>query len=235
MSADRRVDVAWYGDVDDEQGAASAMRLRRFEIGARDDGSRRSRRRHDDVGRAEPSSIPSQGTASHPLRPERLGVRPRPAGDDDGADALASQVLCGERADLAGADDQHPAPLETAEDLPCERHCGEAHRHCAFTERRLGANAFADAERPVEQCRSSRPRAVLVGRRLERVLHLSENLRLADDERIEPGGDAEQMRDRGAVLEREDVRLEDVGGHVMVSAQKGHQFVTARAGSSLAT
>ena len=119
---------------------------------------------------------------------------------DDVADALRAQVLRGQRADLAGADDQHAAPVEAAEDLPRQRDRGEADRHRAFAERGFGAHALADAERPVEQLAEQRPGAAALGGRLERVLHLAEDLRLADDQRIEAGGDAEQMRDRGVVL-----------------------------------
>ena len=43
---------------------------------------------------------------------------------------------------------------------------------------------------------------------LERILDLSEDLRFADDQRVETGGDAEQvMRGRGVVV-REQVRQE---------------------------
>ena len=46
-----------------------------------------------------------------------------------------------------------------------------------------------------------------VRRGLKRVLHLSEDLRLADDQRVEPGGHAEQMPGGGLVVEREEVRV----------------------------
>ena len=46
---------------------------------------------------------------------------------------------------------------------------------------------------------------------LERVLHLAEDLRLADDERIEAGGHAEQVPRRLVVVEREQMRREGVG------------------------
>ena len=102
-------------------------------------------------------------------------------------------MLRGQRADLAGADDEHAPALEAAEDLSRERDRGEADRHRAFAERRFGAHALADAERPVKQLAQQRAGAVAFRGGLERVLHLAENLRLADDERIESGGDAEQM------------------------------------------
>ena len=94
------------------------------------------------------------------------------------------------------------AAVEAAEDLPRERHRRKADRHGALAERGFGAHALADAEGPVKQLAQQRAGAVSLGRRLERVLHLAEDLRLADDERVESGGDAEQMRDGGLVVVR---------------------------------
>ena len=80
------------------------------------------------------------------LRRECFGMGVRAARDDDVADALRAQVLGRERADFSGADDQHAAPLQTAEDLSRERDRREADRHGAFAQCRLGAHALADAE-----------------------------------------------------------------------------------------
>jgi hypothetical protein len=53
--------------------------------------------------------------------------------------------------------------------------------------------SLADVERPVEDLAEQRACRAAVRGRLEGVLHLPENLRLPDDDRVEPGGDAEQM------------------------------------------
>ena len=68
----------------------------------------------------------------------------------------------------------------------------------------------------LEDVAEHRPDTPLVGGRLERVLHLAENLRLADHERIEPCRHAKQVRDRGAVFQREQVRLKGLRRHVVV-------------------
>ena len=70
------------------------------------------------------------------------------------------------------------------------------------------AHALADAERPVERLAQQRPGAVPLGGGLERVLDLAEDLRLADDQRIEPRGHAEQVPRRRGVVVREEVRQE---------------------------
>ena len=103
------------------------------------------------------------------------------------------------------------AALEVAEDLARERDGGEADRHRARAEAGLGPHALADGERRVEQAVEDRPRRLRVGRDGVRFLHLAEDLRLADDERVEAGGDAEQMARDVEVGDVVDVRR-DVGG-----------------------
>ena len=116
-------------------------------------------------------------------------------------------MLRRQRADVAGADDQHAPAVEPVEDLARDRHRFEADRDGAFAERRLRAHPLADDERAIEQAAQQRADAVTLGRLVKRLLHLPENLRLADDGRIESGGDAEQMRHRLRVPRaRTDVR-----------------------------
>ena len=175
-------------------GLAAAPAGGRFDLRPRDNRPLRSGGGDDDVGVAERGGhlVPRHGASADRCR-QRLGVRGGAAGDRDLADALRAQVLRGERADLAGADDEHAPALETAEDLARQRDRRKADRHGALAERRLGAHALADVERPVEQLAEHRPGAAASRGGLERVLHLAENLRLADDQRVETGGDAEQV------------------------------------------
>ena len=58
-----------------------------------------------------------------------------------------------------------------------------------------------------------------------RLFHLTENLRLADDQRIEAGGDAEQVPRRLGVVEGEEVRLERLPGQLVVLAQEVDQLL----------
>jgi hypothetical protein len=66
------------------------------------------------------------------------------------------------------------------------------------------------AERPVKELAQERPGALPLGRRLKRVLDLSEDLGLSDDERVQPRGDPEQMPRRIDVAEREQMRQERI-------------------------
>src|SRR5207247_1831435 len=117
----------------------------------------------------------------------------RAAGDDDLSYALRAQVLRCEGADLAGAHDEHPAAVEAPENLAGQGDRGKADRDRALTEPRLRAHALADAKRGMEQPREQGPGTLARGGDLKRLLDLSENLRLADDERIEPGRHPEQV------------------------------------------
>src|SRR5688500_13596901 len=99
----------------------------------------------------------------------------------------------GELRHLAGAEDQDAASREVAEDLFRQRNGRVADRDGALPEPRLGAHALAYREGRVKQpVRQSRGE-LAVARDAVRGLDLAENLGLADDERIQPCGDSEQM------------------------------------------
>ncbi len=89
----------------------------------------------------------------------------------------------------------HLAAVEPFEHLLRERRCGGGHRGGALADRGLDPGAPAGVERfaegPVEQ------RAGDAG--LERVADLAEDLTLAGNERVEPGGDTEEV-ERGRLV-----------------------------------
>ena len=182
---------------------------------------------HDDVGTRHglPHSVPGHCTPAHVGR-KGVRVLGRPARDDDFSHAVAPQMLRRERAGLTRADDEHATSVEAAENLSRKRDGGEADRHRAFTERRLATHALTDAERPVKRLVQQGPRAMPLGRRLERFLHLAEDLRLADDQRVEPGGHPEQVPRRRDVVVRKQVRQEHVLRELMIVAEECDQLFT---------
>jgi hypothetical protein len=99
-------------------------------------------------------------------------------------------------------------PFEVAENLARQRHRGKADRHGARTEGGLRAHALADAERRVEQAVQHRTDRPHVGGGRVGFLHLPKDLRFTDDQRVEAGGDTEQMPDGVAVRELVEVRGE---------------------------
>ena len=142
---------------------------------------------------------------------------------------LALQVLGRQRADLAGANDEHAPAIELPEDLSRECDGGEADGHGAFAESCFRPHAFADQEGPVKQLAQHRPGAVMFRGSLKGVLHLSEDLRLADDDRVETGGHSEQMTDSGLVVVREQMRREHRLRQVVVVAQESCRLLRALA------
>ena len=83
----------------------------------------------------------------------------------------------------------------------------------------VDANFLGDREGALEQLVQLRAeRAVFFGD-AHRILHLAENLRLADDHRIEPAGDAEGMADRFRLVVGIDVRGDFVAFDLVILGQ----------------
>ena len=77
---------------------------------------------------------------------------------------------------------------------------------------------------------SSGPRTLDRRRGRKRVLDLAEDLRLADDERVEPGGDTEQVA-RGVVIDvRVEMRTNALGRQLVELGEKRDQVLAARVG-----
>ena len=119
MSPTDGLDVARNREIDDEQRLRTPAAGHRLDVRARDDRPLGAGGRDDDVGLAERRGHvgPRNGTPGDCLR-QRFGVSGRAARDHDVADALAAEVLGRQRADFTGADDEHRASLQLAEDLP---------------------------------------------------------------------------------------------------------------------
>ena len=103
-------------------------------------------------------------------------------------DTLYSQVMqvAGDQGNrLARTDQQGLAALQIAEDLLGQAHRGKGHRNRVFTDGGVGAHLFGRVERGLEQAPQQRPdRARLTRHGIGR-LHLAENLRFAQHQRIQ--------------------------------------------------
>ena len=190
--ADRRVEVTRHRDVDQEQRPPAA---RRHICGAQHVPVR-ARRRHDDVdlGEMRRDVGESDRGAVEAIGETAAGLEGavRDVGDPR---AARGEVPGGELADPAGADEHHAPAGEIAEHLRGQGRGGRADRRRALADRGLRAHALADGQRLAEHPVEQRPRR----HGLERRAHLAENLPLPRDERVEPGGDPEQMQ-RGLVV-----------------------------------
>ncbi|MNX54473.1 hypothetical protein D3C86_852040 [compost metagenome] len=79
--------------------------------------------------------------------------------------------------------------MQVAENLLGQAHRGKRHRHRVLADGRVGAHLLGRIERGLEQPPEQRPDgAGLAGHGIGR-LHLAENLRFAQHQRVEPGSD----------------------------------------------
>ena len=153
---------------------------------------RRAGRGDDDVGVDE---LLGQVLEADRVAAEALGEADRAVvvavGDEDRLDALGRQRARGQLGGLAGADDEHPAIVELAERAAGELDRDRRDRHRALRDPGLGAGPLAGDERGAKEAVEDRPGGALDQRQLVGALDLSLDLGLADDHRVEPGGDAE--------------------------------------------
>ena len=225
--AGRRLHIARHRDVDDEERAVAPRPHDGLDVRLGENRRRRAGRGDDDVAGAEHGVelFPRRGAgAADRLRCPRR-VRHRPADDRDVLDGLRLHVQRGELAHFAGADDRDAPAAEVAENLARERDGRVAHRDRARAEAGLGPHPLADGERRVEQPVEHRARRVGVGGERVRVLHLAENLRLAHDERVEAGRDAEQVARDVQIGDVVHVRRDLAGGDAVEVAHEAHQIL----------
>ena len=157
---------------------------------------------------------------------QRLGVGGGAAADGDPLRLLRGEVPRRQLGHLAGADDEHRRVAQVADDLARQAERRVADRHRALGQLGLAPHALAGGERGVEQAVEERAGRVQIGRGRVGLLHLAEDLRLADDERIEPGGDPEQVAGGVGFAAGVDVRPQIVGRHGAGRRQEaGHRLV----------
>ena len=122
-------------------------------------------------------------------------------GNDHAAQTIRAQVTGGERGGVAGTDEQRGALLETGEHGVGHRHRRGRDRHRVGADVCLGPHTLGHRERRLEQAVEHRSGAAGLLRRAIGVLELAQDLRLAEDHRVETGRDAKGVRDRGALVE----------------------------------
>ncbi len=116
---------------------------------------------------------------------------------------------------LASAEEEDLAVGNRLEDAPDERKGDPGDGDRTRPERRLGPDPLATLERRLEEPPRDGTRSARLGRATVRLADLPEDLRLAEDHRIESGGDAEEVPDRrlatpGERLLAQDARVDGV-------------------------
>ena len=145
------------------------------------------------AGRERWAKLGPRNRAAFELPRQSFGGRERATRDGDLVDALRAQVDAGELGHLAGTEDEHVPPGEITEDLPRQFDCRVADRNGALAEAGFAAHSLADGEGRMEQAMRHRAGELQLARGCVGRLDLTKNLRLADDERVEAGRDAEEM------------------------------------------
>ena len=154
----------------------------------------RAGRGDDDVHRGQRGRQLVEGHGRPRQRPRQLlGARPGAVGDVERERALLDEVPGGQLAHLARADEENGPADEPGEDLLRQLDGGERDRHRVPRDLRLRPHLLRHGEGLREQRVERGPdRLARLGER-ERVLHLPEDLRLAEHHRVEARGDAERV------------------------------------------
>ena len=117
-----------------------------------------------------------------------------PVDDRDLPHAFFLQVAQAFFGHFAGADHQCFLVVESLEDLPGEvghGHAGNA--HAPLVDGRFAGHAPRHPQRRLKQRVHQRPRVVLLGGHLVGLLHLGQDLRLAEDHAVETRGHGKQV------------------------------------------
>ena len=148
--------------------------------------------------------------------------------DQHARNARVHEVLHRKLRHLSSADQQDDAIFQGSEDLSPELDGDEAHRHRVESNRRLGANAFRRRESRLHECREVPTDRPGVEADAISFAHLTEDLRLTDNHRIEARRDAEEMPDRGQIPVNVDVFLEVDSRQAAGPPQHVHHPIQAR-------
>ena len=194
---DRRVDVARHGEVEHEHRPVAALLERALHVGEADHEPGTRGRGDDDVGlrqvRGERLEADHRGGQTFG---DALGAVGAAVRDDEAADLLRVQVARRELDHLAGADEERSVPFEAREHAPREPDSRGGDRDRVRADRGLRPHPLGHREGGLEQPVQQRAGRACLLRGAVRVLELAEDLRLAEDQRVEPGGDGERVAHR---------------------------------------
>jgi len=183
-----------------------------------DDRKRARRARHDDVEVREPfrQFVECNGVGCEPVG-ELDPTLERAVRDGDRSRLARSEVRCSELDHLPGSDQQQSLLLKRRKNPLRKFDRRGRHRDRGGADVGLGPHVLRDGEGALEQTIEHEPERARRLRRSHRVLHLAENLRLAQHNRIEAARHAKRVRNRlflrqGVDMRRERVRFEVVRG-----------------------
>jgi hypothetical protein len=133
---------------------------------------------------------------------------------------LSLEVRRGQRGHLAGAENEDVQAIESTENLPRKGYRRITHRDCPFGEACFGPHALGRGKRGVKEPIQGTAGCLFFGGDLVGVLHLPEDLRFADDERVEACCHAEQVPRRVRVGSRIQVRVQRLSRDAVIVAHE---------------
>jgi hypothetical protein len=192
--ADFRLDIPGNGDVDHEDRFVLAQLQRAFHRALAKNRQLTGGRADDDIAAHQfCRDVRQQHRVGAELLGQQTGALQRAVGNDDALDTQLVQMAGDQSNGLAGTDQQGLAALQITENLFGQADRGKRHRHRVFTDRGVGAHLLGRIECRLKQSPQQRADgAGLAGHGVGR-FHLTENLRLAQHQRVEPGGDAHHV------------------------------------------
>lgn len=198
---DSGLDVAWDGDVDDEEGPPAALFHDGLDGGGLDDEVGRGGGGDEDIdlGEAAFPFVEADGLATH-LGGEFDGAVVGAVGDDDAAGSAGHEALGAGTAHLARTD-EHDSALAEVVDLFGEIDGDGTNGGGAALDGGFIADALADAEGVLEELiETAAGGSVFVGGFVG-LLDLAEDLGLAEDHGVEAADDAEEVAGGFVVIE----------------------------------
>ncbi len=184
-------------------------------------------RDHDVGGRERPIEAAPLDDGAPGLLGERLGVCRGPAAHEQLRRILGREVPRRELGHVARADDEGGGAAQITAYLAGQANRREAHRDRAFGERRLAPHPLANRERRVEEAIQSGAGGLVFGGGRVSLLDLTQDLRLADDQGIEPRGHAKEVPRGIGLAARVEVRADQVGREVAYARKEGDQRFVA--------
>ncbi|MNG89244.1 hypothetical protein D3C79_481020 [compost metagenome] len=187
--ADFGFDIARYGNVDHENRLVPALFQRALDRTLAEDRQLAGGGADDDVAVGQFLGDVGQQNG---VRTELLGQDAGPlkgtVGHDDAAHALLMQVAGDQGDGFAGTDQQGLAAAQVAEDLLGQADRGKRHRHRVFADGSVGAHLLGGTESGLEQAPEQWADGASLTRHGVGGLHLAEDLRLAEHQRVQAGG-----------------------------------------------
>ena len=135
-------------------------------------------------------------------------------------DPVIHDVLRRQLPRLPRADQHRRTFLQSAENLLRQLHGGKTHRHGSLTDARLCSSPLADLHRRLQQFIQHGSRQVLASSDLKRIPHLSQDLLLPDDHRIQPRCHPEQVFKGLSITQPIQIGLHLVQGHGSLLGQE---------------